>query len=209
MCVNINKHNIIYDKRIFMLEKEKKLIIEKIQNSDIDICVNISGCGFQFLNNILKISGASKFLLNVEIPYSKLILEEFYEIKSPYVTEENAKKLSLTSLDKFIKVKNNNILVSVGCIGTIKTYYNKRGSEKIYIHIISSNKKEYSFEMNFKKGSDASREEQDEKINTLILTLLNNFIDNNYEIEIGENKFKYLISRSDVIDNIKEKVINE
>ena len=192
-----------------MLEKEKKLIIEKIQNSDIDICVNISGCGFQFLNNILKISGASKFLLNVEIPYSKLILEEFYEIKSPYVTEENAKKLSLTSLDKFIKVKNNNILVSVGCIGTIKTYYNKRGSEKIYIHIISSNKKEYSFEMNFKKGSDASREEQDEKINTLILTLLNNFIDNNYEIEIGENKFKYLISRSDVIDNIKEKVINE
>ena len=192
-----------------MLEKEKKLIIEKIQNSDIDICVNISGCGFQFLNNILKISGASKFLLNVEIPYSKLILEEFYEIKSPYVTEENAKKLSLTSLDKFIKVKNNNILVSVGCIGTIKTYYNKRGSEKIYIHIISSNKKEYSFEINFKKGSDASREEQDEKINLLILTLLNNFIDNNYEIEIGENKFKYLISSSDAIVNIKEKIINE
>ena len=192
-----------------MLEKEKKLIIEKIQNSDIDICVNISGCGFQFLNNILKISGASKFLLNAEIPYSKLILEEFYEIKSPYVTEENAKKLSLTSLNKLKKVKNSNILVSVGCIGTIKTYYDKKGSEKIYIYIISSNKKEYSFEMNFKKDSNASREEQDEKINILILTLLNNFIDNNYEIEIGENKFKYLISSSDAIVNIKEKIINE
>ncbi|MFL2642304.1 MAG: hypothetical protein ACJ0GV_02130 [Dehalococcoidia bacterium] len=192
-----------------MLEKEKKLIIEKIQNSDIDICVNISGCGFQFLNNILKISGASKFLLNAEIPYSKLILEKFYKIKSPYVTEENAKKLSLTSLNKFIKVKNNNILVSVGCIGTIKTYYDKKGSEKIYIYIISSNKKEYSFEMNFKKDSNISREGQDEKINILILTLLNNFIDNNYEIEIGENKFKYLISSSDAIVNIKEKVINE
>ena len=192
-----------------MLEKEKKLIIEKIQNSDIDICVNISGCGFQFLNNILKISGASKFLLNAEIPYSKLILEKFYKIKSPYVTEENAKKLSLTSLNKFIKVKNKNILVSVGCIGTIKTYYDKKGSEKIYIYIISSNKKEYSFEMNFKKDSNISREGQDEKINILILTLLNNFIDNNYEIEIGENKFKYLISSSDAIVNIKEKVINE
>ncbi len=192
-----------------MLEKEKKLIIEKIQNSDIDICVNISGCGFQFLNNILKISGASKFLLNAEIPYSKLILEKFYKIKSPYVTEENAKKLSLTSLNKFIKVKNNNILVSVGCIGTIKTYYDKKGSEKIYIYIISSNKKEYSFEMNFKKDSNISREGQDEKINILILTLLNNFIDNNYEIEIGENKFKYLISSSDAIVNIKEKIINE
>ena len=192
-----------------MLAKEKKLIIEKIQNSDIDICVNTSGCGFKFLNNILKISGASKFLLNAEIPYSKLILEEFYKIKRPYVTEENAKKLSLTSLNKFIKVKNSNILVSVGCIGTIKTYYDKKGSEKIYIYIISSNKKEYSFEMNFKKDSNVSREEQDEKINILILTLLNNFIDNNYEIEIGENKFKYLISSSDAIVNIKEKIINE
>ena len=87
--------------------------------------------------------------------------------------------------------------------------YKKRGSEKIYIHIISSNKKEYSFEINFKKDSNASREEQDEKINILILTLLNNFIDNNYEIEIGENKFKYLISSSDAIVNIKEKIINE
>ena len=192
-----------------MLEKEKKLIIEKIQISDIDICINLSGCGFQFLNNVLRISGASKFLLNAEIPYSKLILEEFHNIKRPYVTEENAKKLSLTSLNKFIKVKNNNILVSVGCIGTIKTYYDKKGSEKIYIYIISSNKKEYSFEMNFKKDSNASREEQDEKINILILTLLNNFIDNNYEIEIGENKFKYLISSSDAIVNIKEKIINE
>ena len=60
-----------------MLEKEKKLIIEKIQNSDLDICINLSGCGFQFLDNVLRISGASKFLLNAEIPYSKSILENF------------------------------------------------------------------------------------------------------------------------------------
>ena len=191
-----------------MLEKEKKFIIEKIQNSDMNICINISGCGFQFLNNILKISGTSKFLLNAEIPYSKLILEKFYEIKKPYVTEENAKKLSLSSLNKFIKDKDKDILLSIGCIGTIKTYYKKRGDEKIKIHIISSNKKEYSFEMNFKKDSDASREEQDEKINILILILLNNFIDNNYEIKTGDNKFKSLLSSSDEIDNIKEKFIN-
>ena len=74
-----------------MLEKEKKLIIEKIQNSDLDICINLSGCGFQFLDNVLRISGTSKFLLNAEIPYSKSILEKFYEIKSPFVSEENAK----------------------------------------------------------------------------------------------------------------------
>ena len=192
-----------------MLEKEKKLIIEKIQNSDIDICINLSGCGFQFLDNVLRISGTSKFLLNAEIPYSKSILEKFYEIKSPFVTEDNAKKLSLFSLNKFIKNKNNKILISIGCIGTIKTFYKKRGEEKIYIYIISSNKKEYSFEMNFKKDSEITREGQDELINILILIILNNFIDNNYEIEIGENKFKYLISSSDAIVNIKEKIINE
>jgi len=99
-------------------------------------------------------------------------------------------------------------LISIGCIGTIKTFYKKRGEEKIYIYIISSNKKEYSFEMNFKKDSEITREGQDELINILILIILNNFIDNNYEIEIGENKFKSLISRTDAIVNIKEKVAN-
>ena len=62
--------------------------------------------------------------------------------------------------------------------------------------------------MNFKKEFNITREDQDELINILILIILNNFIDNNYEIEIGENKFKSLISRTDAIVNIKEKVVN-
>ena len=54
--MNIYKHNIINNKAILMLEKEKEIIIKKIQNSDLDLSLIFSGCGFQFFNNILKIS---------------------------------------------------------------------------------------------------------------------------------------------------------
>ena len=49
-----------------MLEKEKKLIIEKIQDSKMDLSLIFSGCGFQFLNNILKVSGSSKFFIKAD-----------------------------------------------------------------------------------------------------------------------------------------------
>ena len=96
-----------------MLEKEKIIIIEKIQNSHLDICVNLSGCGFQFLNNILKQSGTSKFLINVEIPYSINSLEKIYGIKKPFVSLNNARKLSNFSYDKFSKLKNKKEFLSI------------------------------------------------------------------------------------------------
>ena len=49
-----------------MLEKEKEIIIKKIQNSNLDLSLIFSGCGFQFFHNILKISGSSKFFINAE-----------------------------------------------------------------------------------------------------------------------------------------------
>ena len=54
-----------------MDEKEKINIIKQIQDSKIQLCVSFSGAGFQFLNDILKLEGASKCLLNADIPYSK------------------------------------------------------------------------------------------------------------------------------------------
>ena len=43
-----------------MDEKEKINIIKQIQDSNVLICISFSGAGFQFLNDILKLEGASK-----------------------------------------------------------------------------------------------------------------------------------------------------
>ena len=106
-----------------MDEKEKINIIRQIQDSNIQLCISFSGAGFQFLYDLLKLEGASKCLLNAEIPYSEESLNQNFQINEPFVTRDNTKKLAKISLDKFSKNINNNILISIGCMGSIKTYY--------------------------------------------------------------------------------------
>ena len=65
-----------------MDEKEKINIIRQIQDSNIQLCISFSGAGFQFLNDILKLEGASKCLLNADIPYSKESLNQNFQ-KNP------------------------------------------------------------------------------------------------------------------------------
>mgnify|MGYP001160784756 FL=1 len=164
-----------------MIEKEKKLIIEKIQNSKLDLSLIFSGCGFQFFNNILKVSGSSKFFINAEFPYSKKVLENKYQLKNPFVSKLNAETLCTKSINEFNSLKNKQILMSIGCVGSIKTFYNKKGTESAWVYLKSSQNQNYFYKLKFNKNHDHTRESQDELINISILLVLNNYIDSNYD----------------------------
>ena len=164
-----------------MIEKEKKLIIEKIQNSKLDLSLIFSGCGFQFFNSILKVSGSSKFFINAEFPYSKKVLENKYQLKNPFVSKLNAETLCTKSINEFNSLKNKKILMSIGCVGSIKTFYNKKGTESAWVYLKSSQNQNYFYKLKFNKNYDHTRESQDELINISILLVLNNYIDSNYD----------------------------
>ncbi len=192
-----------------MLEKEKKLIIEKIQNSKMDLSLIFSGCGFQFLNNILKVSGSSKFFINAEFPYSKKILENRYQLKNPFVSKNNAEKICSKSISELNNLKNKEILMSIGCVGSIKTFYKKRGTEGAWIYLKSSKNQNYFYNLKFNKNDDLTRESQDELINISILLVLNNYIDNNYDfIDLYKNS-KSIFSILGPSLNIEESNYNE
>lgn len=166
-----------------MDEKEKINIIKQIQDSKIQLCVSFSGAGFQFLNDILKLEGASKCLLNADIPYSKESLNQNFQIYEPFITRDNTKKLAMSSLNKFSKNISTNIIISIGCMGSLKTYYKKKGDEKAWIYFLTSDKQEYCFYLEFYRDIEKplTREFQDELINRMIMTNLHEFINNNYK----------------------------
>mgnify|MGYP001408901052 FL=1 len=166
-----------------MDEKEKINIIKQIQDSKIQLCVSFSGAGFQFLNDILKLEGASKCLLNADIPYSKESLNQNFQIYEPFITRDNTKKLAMSSLNKFSKNISTNIIISIGCMGSLKTYYKKKGDEKAWIYFLTSDKQEYCFYLEFYRDIEKplTREFQDELINGMIMTNLHQFINNNYK----------------------------
>ncbi len=166
-----------------MDEKEKINIIKQIQDSKIQLCVSFSGAGFQFLNDILKLEGASKCLLNADIPYSKESLNQNFQIYEPFITRDNTKKLAMSSLNKFSKNISANIIISIGCMGSLKTYYKKKGDEKAWIYFLTSDKQEYCFYLEFYRDIEKplTREFQDELINGMIMTNLHEFINNKYK----------------------------
>ena len=166
-----------------MDEKEKINIIRQIQDSNIQLCISFSGAGFQFLNDILKLEGASKCLLNADIPYSKESLNQNFQIYEPFITRDNTKKLAMSSLNKFSKNNSTNLIISIGCMGSIKTYYEKKGDEKAWIYFLTSDKQEYCFYLEFYRDLEKplTREFQDELINGIIMTNLREFINNNYK----------------------------
>ena len=166
-----------------MDEKEKINIIKQTQDSKIQLCVSFSGAGFQFLNDILKLEGASKCLLNADIPYSKESLNQNFQIYEPFITRDNTKKLAMSSLNKFSKNISTNIIISIGCMGSLKTYYKKKGDEKAWIYFLTSDKQEYCFYLEFYRDIEKplTREFQDELINGMIMTNLHQFINNNYK----------------------------
>ena len=180
-----------------MLEKEKEIIIKKIQNSNLDLSLIFSGCGFQFFNNILKISGSSKFFINAEFPYSKKILESKYLLTKPFVSKINAEILSSRSLNEFINLKNNKILISIRCVGSIKTYYEKVGDESAWIYLKSSQNQNYYFNLKFNKNDKLSRKNQDELINISILFVLKKYIDNKYEFKNIKENLNSVFSKLD------------
>ena len=166
-----------------MDEKEKINIIKQIQDSKIQLCISFSGAGFQFLNDILKLEGASKCLLNADIPYSKESLNQNFQIYEPFITRDNTKKLAMSSLNKFSKNISTNIIISIGCMGSLKTYYKKKGDEKAWIYFLTTDKQEYCIYLEFYRDIEKplTREFQDELINGMIMTNLHEFINNNYK----------------------------
>ena len=91
-------------------------------------------------------------------------------------------------MNEFINLKNNKILISIGCVGSIKTYYEKAGDESAWIYLKSSQNQNYYFNLKFNKNDKLSRKNQDELINISILFVLKKYIDNKYEFKnIREN----------------------
>ena len=188
-----------------MDEKEKINIIKQIQDSKIQLCISFSGAGFQFLNDILKLEGASKCLLNADIPYSKESLNQNFQINEPFVTRDNTKKLAKISLDKFSKNNSTNLIISIGCMGSLKTYYEKKGDEKAWIYFLTSDKQEYCFYLEFYRDLEKplTREFQDELINGIIMTKLREFINNNYKFSAQpSSEFKTIKVDSEDIGTI-------
>ena len=104
------------------MDKVIKDIIHNIHNSDTQMVISVTGAGSDVINWLLSVPGASKTLLEANIPYSESSQKSFLNkpeiLKS--VSKDHANNLAKESYRRASQLRESDIpVIGVGCTAAI------------------------------------------------------------------------------------------
>ena len=113
---------------------EIRQIIQNIHDSPYQAVITIAGAGSQALTWILTEPGASKTILEINVPYSTKSLNDYLgEPQNKMVSEKVAIKLANRSLLRAQQIAENQPVIGIGVTATIKTDSPKRGKHRCFV----------------------------------------------------------------------------
>jgi hypothetical protein len=163
-----------------MKEKEK---IQHLYKSNLYLSLCFSGAGFSFINTLLSTEGASSTLLNADVPYSKYSLVNHYYLKEPFISNMNSTKICQLLQDEYSKAIDKKInkkktqLMTISCLGSIKTIKNKKGNHHAWVSLQSNNSSKHIY-INLEKNL-RSRIDEDLIIKSILIDSIYEFINKN------------------------------
>ena len=131
---------------------EIRQIIQNIHDSPYQAVITIAGAGSQALTWILTEPGASKTILEINVPYSTKSLDDYLgEPQNKVVSEKVAIKLANRSLLRAQQIAENQPVIGIGVTATIKTDRPKRGKHRCFV-AASTNKSTKVWDLTLLKG---------------------------------------------------------
>ena len=108
-------------------------MIERIHCSGWKSVWAVSGGGMAAIHRIMAHPGASRFVLDIRIPYSRAALEDFLdETPASACSEETARKMAAKALEKGS--------LGVACTAALQTNRERKGADRAFICIQSAEK---------------------------------------------------------------------
>ena len=121
--------------------------LKEIVNLNYKACFVITGGGADAISSLLSIPGASNFILDAQIPYSKKSLELYLErdVKSTCSTIISLElaKIAKKKADFLNDEKKFNLGIS--CTSALKTNRTREGNDRAHISIITHKKIFYKY----------------------------------------------------------------
>ncbi len=146
------------------MNEQGQQLIEKIQSSGWKSVWAITGGGVGAVHCILSHAGASRFVLDVRIPYSAEALEDFLGVKPETAcSEETARRMAAKALKKGT--------LGVACTAALQTNRERKGADRAYI-CIQSLDKTVCEKIDLEPGT---RAEQDAFVSGMLLSMLAQF----------------------------------
>lgn len=181
------------------MDKVIKDIIHNIHNSDTQMVISVTGAGSDVINWLLSVPGASKTLLEANIPYSESSQKSFLNkpeiLKS--VSKDHANNLAKESYRRASQLRESDIpVIGVGCTAAISTNRNRKGENQAFITIWGDKTLNTIQLLLDKSKSDRAKDEK--KISLLILNQIAKSITEISKIKIPLDQNDRLIEILDI-----------
>ena len=159
---------------LLVMSGEHDNLIEAIQASGYKACIVVTGGGVGAIHALLSHPGASRFVLDVRIPYNSEALSEYLGTTPVSAcSEETARQLALAALDRASHLADSaSRVVGIACTAALQTTRERRGADRAFI-CIKSGRKELARKLEILPGS---RSEQEAELSEAFLNLMSEFL---------------------------------
>jgi nicotinamide mononucleotide (NMN) deamidase PncC len=146
-------------------------LIEAIQSSGFKACMVLAGGGSGAAHAILSHPGASRFVLDVQIPYSRESMVEYLgEAPPAYCSEGTARKMATVAFERAARFSNQ--AIGIACTAALNTTAELGAPDRAFFGFLTS-KKEFFKAVEFTNGG---REEQEMQLSVLLVKRLAQFL---------------------------------
>ena len=151
------------------MDQDALELVEAIHNTSGMVSLVIAGAGSQAINAVLGVAGASRTVLDIQVPYaSSAVVDYLGDEPDQYVSTDAALSLARAAYFRAVKLREEPIPVfGVSCTATIATDRPKRGDHRCHVCVYGATAWR-SASLTFVKGL-RSRDQEDEVVSRLIL----------------------------------------
>ena len=145
--------------------------VETVLERRVPLAVACTGGGSQLATWLLNHPGASRAVVDVQIPYHQKALDDYIGATGPFrVDAETARLMSLRAYRRCVEFAGGGPAIGLGCTAALATNRDRRGEDRAFI-VVRADAEYDCCQLLFPKGK-ASREEQEEVLSKAALRQL-------------------------------------
>ena len=113
-------------------------LIEEIHNTPTKACLVITGAGTSAISALFAVAGASRTVIDAQVPYSRAALDDYVGVQAgQHVSEDEAKLMAVRAYERAVKLTANGDvgrrLIGLSCTAAIATDRLRRGENRAHI----------------------------------------------------------------------------
>lgn len=149
-------------------------LIEAVQASGYKAVIVVSGGGSGAVHALLSHPGASRFVLEAQVPYSPEAMFDYLgETPVSACSEETVRLMAEKALDRASRFTDHaSHATGIACTAALQTNRKRKGNDRAFV-CIKSREKEIVQELELSTGS---RSEQEEAVSSALLSMVAEFM---------------------------------